>query len=298
MSSETINPPQHQDHQPGDQHAMHPEPIAIPDTYCGSGKLEGKAAIITGGDSGIGRSVACYFAREGADVAIVYLEEDRDAEKTKQLVEKEGRQCLLIRGDVGEKSFCDSAVKQAVDKFGRLDILINNAAEQHPTKEFLDITEDQLVKTFRTNIFGYFFMAQAALPHLRKKKGSSIVNTTSVTSYRGSPTLVDYSATKGAITAFTRALSSNLAKMGEDKDANDEGHPIRVNGVAPGPIWTPLIPATFPKDKVESFGGDTPMGRPGQPHECAAAYVFLASNDASYITGQVIHPNGGELIGG
>jgi NAD(P)-dependent dehydrogenase (short-subunit alcohol dehydrogenase family) len=225
------------------------------------------------------------FAREGADVAIVYLAEDEDAQKTKQMVEREGRRCLTLRGDVGDEQFCRQAVDRTLEQFGKLDILVNNAAEQHPKATLEEITAEQLEKTFRTNIFAYFFMAKAALPHL--KEGASIINTTSVTAYKGSPQLLDYSSTKGAIVAFTRSLSQSLAEKN-----------IRVNGVAPGPIWTPLIPSTFPEEKVEQFGGDVPLGRAGQPEEVAPCYVFLASDDASYMTGQVLHPNGGSVVNG
>ncbi|HEU5288511.1 MAG TPA: SDR family oxidoreductase, partial [Candidatus Limnocylindria bacterium] len=235
------------------------------------------------GDSGIGRAVAAAFAREGADVAIVYLEEHEDAAETKRLVEAEGRRCESIAGDVGDEAFCKRAVARTVRALGRLDVLVNNAAEQHPKDDISEITARQLERTFRTNIFAMFYLVKAALPHLGE--GSAIVNTTSVTAYRGSPTLLDYSSTKGAIVAFTRSLSINLADR-----------KIRVNAVAPGPIWTPLIPSTFPPDKVESFGADTPMGRPGQPEEVAPAFVFLASDDGSYVSGQVIHPNGGEVV--
>ena len=276
---------QTQDKQPGVEKIMDPEPIVIRDNYKGSGKLAGKVALITGGDSGIGRSVAVHFAREGADIAIVYLDETEDAQKTKQMVEAEGKSCLLIRGDVKEEAFCNDAVDQTVAKFGSLNILVNNAAEQHPKEDIREITSNQLMDTFSTNIFAYFYFAQAALPHL--KEGDSIINTTSVTAYHGSPGLLDYSSTKGAITAFTRSLSQNLAEKG-----------IRVNGVAPGPIWTPLIPATFDADHVEKFGKDTPLKRPGQPCEVAPSFVFLASEDASYFSGQVLHPNGGQIING
>ncbi len=218
-------------------------------------------------------------------MAITYLNEHGDAEETKRLVEAEGRRCFTHAGDIGDEGFCQQLVQRAVQEFGKLDVLVNNAAEQHPQESLTDISAEQLERTFRTNIFGMFFLTKAALPHL--KKGSAIVNTTSVTAYRGSPTLLDYSSTKGAIVAFTRSLSDNLSKQG-----------IRVNAVAPGPIWTPLIPSTFPEEKVKSFGADVPLGRPGQPEEVAPAYVFLASDDASYITGQVIHPNGGEVING
>src|SRR3954447_8768375 len=285
MAPERQQPPQHQDQQPGVQGQMNPQPKIARRDYKGSDKLLDKVALITGGDSGIGQSTALLFAREGADVAIVYLAEDEDAEKTKQLVEGEGRRCLTIRGDVGDESFCRQAVDQTVKEFGKLEILVNNAAEQHPKASLEEITAEQLEKTFRTNIFAYFFMAKAALPHL--KPGSSIINTTSVTAYKGSPQLLDYSSTKGAIVAFTRSLSQALAEKY-----------IRVNGVAPGPIWTPLIPSTFPEDKVEKFGGDVPLARAGQPEEVAPSYVFLASDDASYMTGQVLHPNGGSVVNG
>jgi len=280
MSSQQTLPPQTQDQQPGRETEMNPRPDYEP-RFPGSGRLKDKAALVTGGDSGIGRAVAVLFAREGADVAIVYLNEGEDAQETKRLVEREGRQCLTIAGDVGDPGFCRSAVEQAIKQFGRLDVLVNNAAEQHPKEEIGEISPEQLDRTFRTNIFGYFYMTQAAMPHL--KKGASIVNTTSVTAYRGSPELLDYSSTKGAIVAFTRSLAKKLAEQG-----------IRVNGVAPGPIWTPLIPSTFPAEKVEKFGSDTPMKRPGQPNEVASCFLFLASEDASYITGSVLHPNGGD----
>lgn len=266
------------------QERMSPEPASEDWNYRPGGKLEGKAALISGGDSGIGRATAICYAKEGADVAILYRSEDGDAEETKRRVEKEGRRCLVMRGDVGDEAFCKEAVEKTVKEFGKLDILINNAAEQHPRADLLDIGAEQLERTFRTNIFGYFFLAKAALPHLRGTKGC-IINTTSVTAFRGSPELLDYSATKGAILAFTRSLSKALAKEG-----------IRVNGVAPGPIWTPLITSTFPPEKAASFGKNVPLGRPGQPEEVAPAYVFLASGDSSYITGQIIHPNGGEIV--
>lgn len=278
-------PAQQQDRRPGIEAAMTPQPQADDPRHHGSGKLMGKVAIITGGDSGIGRAVAIAFAKEGADSAIVYLNEHQDADETKRLVEEQGRRCLSIAGDVGDEAFCRQAVRQAVEALGQLDILVNNAAEQHPQKSIEDITAEQLERTFRTNIFGQFFMTKAALPHL--KEGSAIVNTASVTAYKGSPELLDYSSTKGAIVAFTRSLSQALAEK-----------KIRVNGVAPGPIWTPLIPSTFPPDKVEKFGQDTPLKRPGQPEEVASCYVFLASEDASYMTGQILHPNGGEVVNG
>jgi NAD(P)-dependent dehydrogenase (short-subunit alcohol dehydrogenase family) len=278
-TKETL-PPQHQDRQPGRESAMTPKPDYAP-RFRGSGRLEGKVALVTGGDSGIGRAVAVLFAREGADVAIVYLDEGEDAKEAARLVEREGRRCVAIAGDVGRPEFCAKAVETTVSELGRLDVLVNNAAEQHPQKDMADISPEQIDRTFRTNIYGYFFMTQAALPHL--KNGASIVNTTSVTAYRGSPDLLDYSATKGAIVAFTRSLAQKLVKDG-----------IRVNGVAPGPIWTPLIPSTFPEDKVKSFGANTPMQRPGQPNEVASCFLFLACEDASYITGSVLHPNGGD----
>ena len=262
---------------------MDPPPIYLPDNYRAAGKLEGQVAIVTGGDSGIGRSIAVLFAHEGADVAILYLDEHQDAEKTKAEIEKVGRKCLLIPGDVGDESHCHQAVGQVINEWGKLDCLVNNAAEQHPQKTIEDIGEQQLTDTFRTNIFGYFFMVKAALPHL--KEGATIINTTSVTAFAGSPELLDYSSTKGAILAFTRSLSQNLIEKG-----------IRVNGVAPGPIWTPFIPSTMPPEKVAKFGADTPMKRAGQPYEVATCYVFLASSDSSYIAGQTLHPNGGEVV--
>ncbi len=283
QESQPLQPPQHQEQEPGIEAQMDPPPIYLPDNYRAAGKLEGQVAIVTGGDSGIGRSVAVLFAHEGADVAILYLDEHQDAEKTKAEIEKVGRKCLLIPGDVGDESHCHQAVGQVINEWGKLDCLVNNAAEQHPQKTIEDIGEQQLTDTFRTNIFGYFFMVKAALPHL--KEGATILNTTSVTAFAGSPQLLDYSSTKGAILAFTRSLSQNLIEKG-----------IRVNGVAPGPIWTPFIPSTMPPEKVAKFGADTPMKRAGQPYEVATCYVFLASSDSSYIAGQTLHPNGGEVV--
>ncbi len=242
---------------------------------------------MTGGDSGIGRAVAIAFAREGASVAIAYLEEDDDAKTTQNLIEAEGQRCLLLPGDIGDPKFCQSAVDDCTEEFGRLDCLVNNAAEQHPKPSLEEIEDEDLEKTFRTNIFSMFYLTRAAVPWLSKQPGSTIINTTSVTAYRGSPELLDYSATKGAIVSFTRSLAQHLIKRG-----------IRVNAVAPGPIWTPLIPATFHAEKVSKFGSDAPLGRAGQPWEVAGAYVFLASNRSTYITGQVLHPNGGEIING
>ena len=271
-----------QDQQPGLEHEMSPAPEFTP-RYPGSGRLSGKVAIITGGDSGIGRASAVLFAREGADVAILYKSEDRDADTTLEAVRAEGREGLAIKGDVGQRAVCVDAVRQVIDRFGRLDVLVNNAAEQHAQEHFEDVSEEQIEATFRTNIFGMFQMTKAALPNL--KKGASIINTTSVTAYKGSPQLLDYSSTKGAITAFTRSLSMNIADRG-----------IRVNGVAPGPIWTPLIPASFDEEKVAKFGGQVPMQRAGQPSEMGPAYVYLASEDSSYMTGQTIHLNGGVVL--
>jgi NAD(P)-dependent dehydrogenase (short-subunit alcohol dehydrogenase family) len=283
--SDTVEPMIHQDALPGHESALEPKPDWQP-RYPGSERLKGKVAIVTGGDSGIGRAVAALFAREGADIAILYLCEHDDAAKTRELVEKEGAQALAIAGDLGEKAFCEVAVQQVVDRFGRLDILVNNAGEQHPDKDIAGITDEQLRRTFQTNIFSMFYLTQAARPHLRK--GAAIINCTSVTMYKGSKDLLDYSATKGAITAFTRSLSQNLVEDG-----------IRVNAVAPGPIWTPLNPfGGQPPEEIEDFGKDTPMKRPGQPNEVAPAFLFLACEDSSYMTGQVLHPNGGIIVNG
>lgn len=275
----------HEDALPGHESALEPKPDWQP-RYPGSGRLQDKVALVTGADSGIGRAVAALFAREGADVAIVYLCEHDDAQKTAEIVQGEGRRALLIAGDVGEKAFCQQAVDRVIAEFGRIDVLVNNAGEQHPDKDITDITEEQLKRTFQTNIFGMFFLVQAAVPHL--KRGAAIVNCTSVTMYQGSKELLDYSSTKGAITAFTRSLSENLVEKG-----------IRVNAVAPGPIWTPLNPmGGASPDKLKDFGKDTPMGRPGQPNEVAPSFLFLACEDASYMSGQVLHPNGGTVVNG
>ncbi|MCX2740608.1 SDR family oxidoreductase [Pontibacter anaerobius] len=275
-------PPQEME-QPGKEHKMMPEPEIIRDGYKGSDKLKGKVALITGGDSGIGRAVAVHFAREGADIAIVYLNEDKDAQDTKQMVEKEGRKCLLISGDVGKEDFCRDAVKQTVKELGRLDTLVNNAGEQHAQEDIRDITEEQLKRTFDTNIFSMFYFVKEALNHM--KEGSTIINTTSVTAYHGNKLLLDYSSTKGAILTFTRTL----AQMVADKK-------IRVNGVAPGPIWTPLIPASFDEEKVSKFGQKTLLKRAGQPSEVAPAYVYLASEDSAFTLGEIMHINGGEMV--
>jgi NAD(P)-dependent dehydrogenase (short-subunit alcohol dehydrogenase family) len=276
-------PTEQQDRQPGLQAAMEKQPVTENAAQKPSGKLQGRVAMITGGDSGIGRAVALAFAKEGADIAVLYLDEHDDAAETEQLVKAEGRKCLVLAGDIGDESFCQVATKAVADEFGKINILVNNAGEQHPQESFEDITAQQLERTFRTNIFSMFYLTKAAIKHM--SDGDSVINTASVTAYKGNPVLVDYSSTKGAIVAFTRSLSQQIADRG-----------IRVNAVAPGPIWTPLIPSTFPKDKVEQFGKDTPMKRPGQPAEVAPAFVFLASDEASYITGQTIHVNGGSIV--
>lgn len=262
---------------------MTPRPQAEMKGYKGSGKLKGKVALITGGDSGIGRAAAIGFAKEGANVLIAYLDEHQDAQETQRLIEAEGRECVAIAGDVGQSDFCKKMVDTAMTSFGRLDIVVNNAAQQYPQQSIESISDEQLLQTFRINIFSMFYTVRAALPHL--KPGSRIINTTSVTAYRGSSHLLDYSSTKGAIVAFTRSLSQQLLEKG-----------ILVNAVAPGPIWTPLIPASFDAKQVSSFGQKAPLGRAGQPDEVAPAYIFLASEDSSYMTGQVLHPNGGEIV--
>ena len=276
-------PPQTQNEQPGIESEMTPEPLYDDPNYKGSGKLAGKTALITGGDSGIGRAVAVAFAKEGANVAIAYLDEESDAKKTVDVIESYGVKAMHKATDISKVENCKQLVEDVVAEFGGLNILVNNAAKQFPTKDFLEITPEQLQETFQTNIFSMFYLSQAALPHLTK--GDAIINTSSVTAYRGSPELIDYSSTKGAITTFTRSLSANLVEKG-----------IRVNSVAPGPIWTPLIPATFDEKKVAEHGASTPMGRRGQPSENAPAYVYLASNDSTYVTGQTIHINGGDFI--
>jgi NAD(P)-dependent dehydrogenase (short-subunit alcohol dehydrogenase family) len=280
-----LRPRQKQPRQPGLEEQMKPRPEAWIKVSPREPKLAGRVAVISGGDSGIGRAVALAFASEGADVAVLYLNEHRDAKETVHAVESGGRRAIALAGDIGDESFCQRAIGEVVKTFGRLDIVVNNAAEQHPQKGLEKITAKQLERTFRTNIFSYFFLTKAALPHL--KKGGTVINTTSVTAYRGSASLIDYSSTKGAIVSFTRSLAHAVVKRG-----------LRVNAVAPGPIWTPLIPATFPGEKVETFGSDVPLGRTGQPNEVAPCYVFLASDDSSYMTGQVLHPNGGEIVNG
>nr|WP_255592944.1 SDR family oxidoreductase [Bordetella sp. BOR01] len=264
---------------------MQPPPQGEERAYQAAGKLRERCAVITGGDSGIGRAVAVAYAKEGADVLVTYLEEHEDARETRRLVEETGRRCLLIAGDLGDEAHLRQVVELARQEFGRVHVLVNNAAEQHVVESFEHIAREQLERTFRTNFFAMFRLTQEILPLMRE--GAAIVNTASVTAYHGNPQLIDYSATKGAIVAFTRSLSTALAERG-----------IRVNAVAPGPIWTPLIPSTFPPDSLESFGKNTPMKRPGQPDEVAPCFVFLASDDASYMSGQVMHPNGGQIVNG
>jgi len=278
--SDVMEPMIHEDQEPGHESQLEPKPDWQP-RYPGSDRLKGKVALVTGGDSGIGRAVCALFAREGADIAILYLCEHDDAEFTKRIVEKEGRKAITIAGDIGDKAFCERAAKETVEKLGRLDVLVNNAGEQHPDKDIRDITEEQLKRTFQTNIFGMFYITQAAEPHL--KPGSAIINCTSETTYKGSPDLLDYSSTKGAILGFTRSLAKNLVEKG-----------VRVNGVAPGPIWTPLNPSGGqPPEDIPEFGKSTPMKRPGQPNEVAPSFLFLACEDSSYMTGQILHPDGG-----
>lgn len=278
-----IQPRITQKKQPGMEFKMNPKPGFERKKL--KKKLFNKVAIITGGDSGIGRAVAVAFAKEGCDIGIIYLNEHQDAKKTKLEIESEGRECLLISGDIRKENFCERSVRKIEKHFGRLDVIVNNAAVQFPQKTLEKITAAQLYKTFETNIFSYFYIAKASLKYL--KKGSAIINTTSVTAYRGSPELIDYASTKGSIVSFTRSLSSSVAKKG-----------IRVNAVAPGPVWTPLIPSSFDAKKVSTFGSDVPLGRPAQPQEIAPCYVFLASDDSSFMTGQILHPNGGEIVNG
>ena len=282
MSPAKLQPPQHQDNQPGIESKMTPRPEWEP-KFAGVGKLKDKVALITGGDSGIGRAVAVAMAREGAKIVISYLNEDSDAKKTLALVEGEGSEAVLFSGDIGVEKHCQDIVAKAVKKFGKIDILVNNAAEQHEAKDITEISQEQLERTYKTNIFSFFYFVKAALPHMAK--GSSIINTASITAYDGNKTLLDYSSTKGAIVSFTRSLSLNLEEKG-----------IRVNAVAPGPIWTPLIPASYDAQKTASHGSTSQMKRAGQPNEVAPCYVFLASDDASYMSGQVLHPNGGSIV--
>ena len=281
--SQPTFPAQHQEQQPGLESLMNPKPVAEDAAYLGSSKLKGKVAIISGGDSGIGRAVSIAYAKEGADVVIAHLNEHDDANETKACIEQLGHRCLVVAGDIGDEVFCQEIVKQTIQAFGKIDILVNNAGEQHPQNSLLDVSTAQLERTFRTNIFSYFFLSKATLPHL--KAGSVIINTASITAYEGHDQLIDYAATKGAVVSFTRSLSESLCKLG-----------IRVNGVAPGPIWTPLIPSSFQADHVATFGSTTPMKRAGQPKELAPAYVFLASEDSSYMSGQILHINGGTIV--
>lgn len=286
-TSHPLRPRQHQRRQPGRESLMRPAPVAENPSLQGSKRLQGRVVVVTGGDSGIGRAIALACAREGACLAILYLEEKEDAEETARLVENKGSPCLMIPGDIRRNSHCEKAITRIAKHYGGIDTLINNAAEQHPQESLTDLTDEHLKATFETNVFALFYLSRACLPFLEKSAHASIINTASVTAYRGSPGLLDYSASKGAIVSFTRSLASQLVKKG-----------IRVNAVAPGPIWTPLIPATFPAEHVASFGSDSPLGRAGEPWECAECFVFLASDAASYMTGQVLHPNGGEIING
>lgn len=282
---EKKQPAQHQNQQPGIESEMHPQPEYIDSDYKGSDKLAGKVVVITGGDSGIGRAVAVHCAKEGAKLVIAYLNEHDDAKKTKQLVEDSGQECLLLSGDVGNAYFCKKIISETIKMFNQIDVLINNAGELHAHEQFSTITEVQLLRIFKTNIFSYFYMAEAAIPYL--EEGSCIINTADVVAYKGHAEFADYSATKGAIISLTRSLAKNLM----DKK-------IRVNAVAPGPVWTPLIPSTFPAEKVKTFGVQVPMKRAAQPKEIAPSYIFLASKDASYFSGQVLHPNGGTIVNG
>lgn len=276
-------PPQHQKRQPGRESEMNPLPQYDNPAYKASGKLSEKKVLITGGDSGIGRAVAVAYAKEGADVAIIHLCENSDAQETVRIIESLGRKCVVIQADLRVEKNSAQAVEQAVAKFGKLDILVNNAAVQYPQNSILDITKEQLINTFESNFFSYFYMTKAALPHLCN--GGTIINTSSITAFEGKPTLIDYSATKGAIVSFTRSMALSLMDMG-----------IRVNAVAPGPVWTPLIVSSFSKEEVETFGSTSPMQRAAQPYELAPVYVFLACEDASNISGQVFHVNSGTII--
>lgn len=281
--SDEKQPPQEQSHQPGAEYKMDPQPEYIRESYRGADKLKDKVAIITGGDSGIGRAVAVHYAREGADCVIVHLEEDTDARDTQRLVEAEGRRCLVLKGDVGEPSFCDEIVDRTLAEFGKLNIVVHNAAEQYDWDDITEIPPDQLQRTFQTNVFSHFYLTKAALPHMGE--GDTIICTSSINAFKGNPTLIDYTATKGAIQGLVRSLAVPLAEKG-----------IRVNSVAPGPVWTPLIPASFDAEKVASFGGQVPMNRAGQPSEMGPAYVYLACEESSYMSGQTLHLNGGVVL--